>query len=763
MTQAVAPSPDDTLLLRQLASALSWFNQHLTQPADRVELEGWKERLEQIDHASRQAMDSAIALMGESGAGKSSLLNALLGMDLLPHDAGSAVTASVTEIRFAPAGFRLTATLEERQTFLNNFAEACRRIREALAEDSDGEAVSALAVDESDASFVRSVCGMDPAELFKEAANGTESNYLLPEVQDALKAGGTLVNTFGDMQSDELRSACRDCLSSRRPLWPLIQSVVIEGPFPLLREGLRLVDVPGLNDPDPVRNRIAQDALQSAQLVWLVLNGKRAMTGEIMRFLTESRLLTKLELEGRLRSLVAVTTHADQFDDGALIQEFDLSEDVDLETLLKHHRARIEKEVRRSLRRAWDETVAMAGDHVDIETAESGRRRLDALPFFSVSSTDSLLLRRIVKSKKPPTFEKDEQTGIPTLTRWIAGDFIAHEQRAHRERVVRQAMELREAIRSTLSRREDIKRKLAGLGKGQKGGLKGTKDRARDFLEERLQEHLAQAKQEAEAQAQKVKAAMDSGMEAAEHELTHAIPERLGGIHWATLRAICRRGGVFSGSTKQWDLPADIADEVTKRVVFRWAELFETFAQRFLDDAALKSGDLLSLHSHFLFDAIVQVVGDGIPGLDRLKEPTRQLQFELDMIQTEITESLRHARMSFERDLVNLLRRHLAPAFERAAGESGTGMKQRMVAAICKHLDDAAPTLLPTLARDLDQKVTEVNLILVDQVTRAHKSVRQVARHEETNLEVALFETSPEQLIEIANTIARGLSLLDAA
>ncbi|MCL4740949.1 MAG: dynamin family protein [Phycisphaerales bacterium] len=763
MNTARAITNEPKPLLDQLAAALSWFDAQLTLPSDRAELAGWQASLSQIRAADQQPMDSAIALMGESGAGKSSLLNALLGLDLLPHDAGSAVTASVTEIRHGDRQFRIHAEVESRESFLPRFSQICERLRETWTESSSNEAALAVAVDESEASIVRSVVGMEPAELFKHTRPGEEHTLLHPEVKKVLDAGTELTRAFAEDDSDELRVACRACLSSRHPLWPLMRRVTIEGPFPLLSSGLRLVDVPGLNDPDPVRNRIAQQALQSAQLVWLVLNAKRAMTGEIMRFLTESRLLTKLELEGRLGSLVAVATHADQFDDAGLTQAFDLTEDADLQTLLNCHRERVEKEVRRSLRRAWEETVAAAGEHVNADTAAGGRRRLEETPFFSVSSTESLLLRRIVRSKKPPVLERDEQTGIPQLARWIATDFVAREQRTHRQRVERQALQLRDAIRSTLARREDIKRKLAGLGTAQKGGLKGSQERARTFLEERLADHHAHAQKETEAQAERVRAAMQSGMQAAEDELAQGIPDRLAGIHHMTLRAICRRGGVFYGSTRNWDLPADIADAITKRVVFRWAELFENSAKGFLDDVARKSTDLLSLHAHFLFDAIVQLVGDGIPGLDRLKQPTRQLQFELDMVRPEITESLQSARMSFERDLVNMLREHLGPAFERAADERGVGMKQRMVQALCANLDAVAPTLLPALARDLDERVVEVNVILVGQVGRAHDSVRRVAQIEEGNLKVALFETTPDELIRTADILARGLSMLDAA
>lgn len=746
--------------IKEIRGALQFFDRELKERSDRSELARWTAQLDAIEQDGARALDCAVALLGESGAGKSSLLNALLGLDLLPHDAGSAVTAAVTEIVAGDRDFEVAAEVDSPGDFLPRFVQVCARLRDALA---TGESDAPMAIDESDASVARSVTGMDIQELVKHSEPGQEAHHLLPEVRGALQAGPWLRWTYADGDIDAVRGRCRECLSSRKPLWPLVRRVIIKGPFALLRSGIQLVDVPGLNDPDPVRNRMAGDALQKSQLVWLVLSAKRAMTGAIMQYLTESGLLMRLEMEGRLASLIVVATHADQFDEQGLASDFLLPADASLDDLLARHRERVHIEVRRALLRAWDETVARADGHVSAETAEGGRVRLRDVPFFSVSSTESLLIRRVVKNRKGPSFEKDEQTGIPELARWMMSDFVAKEQKVHRDRIARRTRQLLDAIRATLGHREGIQRKLAHLRSAEKGGLKGSQDQARTFLAERLAEHKAHAAKEVETQAEKVRAAIRAGVAAAEDELRCHIREKLAGIHWATLRAIVRRDGVFYGSTRKWDLPAEIAAGISRRVVFRWAELFETAAKQFLESVTLKSSDLLSEHAHLLYGLIAQAVGEGLPGMDRLKQPTQQLEFELDLIGTEITERLQTARMSFERDLVENLRHQLRPAFERAADETGRGMKQRMVDAISRHLDEVSPDLLPALARDLDEKVVEVNGILSNQVERAHASVSRVAHLEAHNLEVALFQRTPEELLASADTIANGLHLLERA
>src|ERR1039458_6292251 len=56
--------------------------------------------------------------------------------------------------------------------------------------------------------------------------------------------------------------------------WPLISRVRIYGNCPVLANGVVLVDLPGLNDPNPAREQVTKRYLNDAHHIWLVCNSQ---------------------------------------------------------------------------------------------------------------------------------------------------------------------------------------------------------------------------------------------------------------------------------------------------------------------------------------------------------------------------------------------------------------------------------------------------------------------------------------------------------
>ena len=746
--------------LGQLRACVAFLLSNLPTPTDQGLLQRIRDEIDQLSALAAMELDSPIALLGESGAGKSSLLNALLGMDLLPHNAGSAVTAAVCEIRGGAHGYRFEAALQSREEFIRRFSAVWNRLREA-ADDlraAAAEGVTILDLDEYDRRLLESVTGLSAEDC---ASRPGLKDIFLPDVQDALRGDAAHTWEFMADEVDQLRDIAHLYLSSARPLWPLVNGVKIQGNFGVLQEGVRFVDVPGLNDPDPLRDRIARAHLERCKLVWIVLNGKRAATKEIVRYLAESRILTKLQLDGRLGSVAVVVTHADQYDDQALIKQHRLSDDATLDELLQKHRANLRGTIHDALLKVWDETVKQASGQVEQSTVAAGREALRSIPVFSVDSQQSILLRRITKSKKAPSFESDEQTGIPELQRWIVSEFARRERDAHRHDVQRRIERLTLTIRHEFGGRKDVKTALATLRGSSKGGIAQIRKDAATFLAARLAEHKTQKEVKAKSQAAVVIQAVHNAMTEADSMVQKEIPDRLHGVHWSTLRAIVRRGGVFNGSTRRWDLPEEIAALITSKVVFRWAELFEGFARSFAEELESRSSDLLAQHRQLLFQAIRSRIG--VAGEESLRLPTStgSLAFEFDLAQAHLNQQLDTARRRFASSLVESLRRELKPAFDAASDESGSGMKRRIIERLTASLADCVPELIPALARDLEERVHEVIHMLLGQVREVHARVRQIADRDGANIEVDIGETPEAELRRQIGVLDSALGMLE--
>ena len=148
---------------------------------------------------------------------------------------------------------------------------------------------------EASGTAIEAITGRSPEDCVSAASSGLDS-LLLDDARIAVTSGGCRKFGFPGATGKEVQDCVEQYLSSARNLWPFVQRVSVTGPFETMPRCVRLVDIPGLNDPDPGRDRVAREHLQQAGLVWLVLSAKRAATGEIVRYLTESRLLTRLQL-----------------------------------------------------------------------------------------------------------------------------------------------------------------------------------------------------------------------------------------------------------------------------------------------------------------------------------------------------------------------------------------------------------------------------------------------------------------------------------
>ena len=101
---------------------------------------------------------------------------------------------------------------------------------------------------------------------------------ILPVTSELLGSEFAITASNGDELKDELDIFIKAPLraSTRISRSPLIQSIKIKCNSPWLLYGLVLRDIPGTNDPDARRNKLALDFMRDVDHVWLATRANRS-------------------------------------------------------------------------------------------------------------------------------------------------------------------------------------------------------------------------------------------------------------------------------------------------------------------------------------------------------------------------------------------------------------------------------------------------------------------------------------------------------
>lgn len=699
----------------------------------------------------------SVALLGGTGAGKSTLVNSLLGALVLPTSPISVCTSSITRVRYK-SGSEYSAAIEivPINTWLKQVDLAAEDIKSAKQGDNDdGSYINTNVISDDESSRIRAIYGDEAYEKFIQ--DGDTGHLVLPlEIQNAFNQN--VIDLRFD-NTEELRKGIKRYLESKESFWPVVRSVTIEGPFEAFDHGGELVDLPGLNDPNEAREEMTKSFLESAKFVWVVFNMKRSIGKELTQVLQSRDLLNRLMAGGRISTLSFIGTHSD---DISTInpEDFELDQNSPNSDVALKRNELAESELRINLRNVARSIAATSDGSAETSAI------IDSLvnsPAFMVSASNYLQVTGAAKTRVQPIFEDKYETNIPSLSNHLKTLCIEAGPKAAAYTLISSLEEIVAEL-ATFAREAQTEMALRNSqGEATKVKLAKTASQSENLLKadtEKIILNLGRSLQKAIDQ-------FDKGTALDEEAVIRAVQTTTDGwsrTHWATMRATASRGGRYTSATSgEHDLIKQLCDPVIGHSMVPWKNFFGKDLPTQTDEAIKSLSVVMTKYSNSLME--FEIDDPEVKGVlkdlmaDLIADVTESVETGLEVLKKDLETDLNKRQQELHRITEEAIAASMASVFSRAAAERGTGMKVRMAATLESGSKTAVRAACVRVQKELGRTAQHAMEAILSQVTPAATKIAQKS----TRITATLSELAPAKEFASESEITKLLKAVEAA
>jgi energy-coupling factor transporter ATP-binding protein EcfA2 len=717
-----------------------------------------------------------VCFLGQSGVGKSTLLNAIVGkgQTIVPAGGIGPLTALETTVRFSETpyirvryqsrrvldGYRLQLDKQAKAQRDGTFSNAEPELDTESVPDSIVSLVAKVIYDnqqrhlssEETLAGLRAILGQqysstlllteeDQSRLSRAAKILAESN------QREVRYTGTL----GD---EHFRTRLAEHVSGY--LAPLVEMVEIGYPSDLLREGIVVVDLPGLGVAnDAFRDVTHRYVKQKARGLVLVVN-RSGITEAQVDLIRETGYWERLLLSSRdpEKDPCSLSLVVTQLDLVAKAERLDANPKPRLADVFANVLERAKRYNLETAKSVFSGLVRDASGDKDFDaaTAQAFETLLSSLEVYPMAATEYCYYE-LLDEEEPSFLRRAEDTGVPAFSSHLRRLAVRHREAQDRNRrTVRERI-----IRNVDGALSQLRAKWASSSAAVEEAAQ-LREELRQFLDSRrLRLNNEQGALRAffkEAGPARISGLVAKAQLSAQREIESYLTS-LKELHWNTLAATVRRGGEFvSGKGRRVDLAADISTRFQEPVAGIWSQtILKEMRQR------------TAQHARAL-EYLVGEIGDwasGRPALRSQMEPfvdyTSLIHDRAAQLETIGDEAIEELKNAIKVDLMQSIEKPIrkrCEAFAASGNAHGTGVKSRIL------------DLFTTLAREaVDAAGVPAERLLQHRFSIVHKEIIESLEAWgdplEQGAEILIHSEEQRRRIEDQDQRSRILKLIDQA